>query len=81
MYILLKNIAQRSFFAKKVKFRLIWPHWPQDPPRVNVDVDGEEEEDALEVVLEDGRVQEVAASSVVLFSRQRLDLEKTEEPV
>ena len=43
-------------------------------PRVNVDVDGKEEEDALEVVLEDGRMQKVSASSVVLLSGQRLDL-------
>jgi hypothetical protein len=34
---------------------------------VNVDVDGKEEEDALEVVLEDGRVQEVPAAGIVLL--------------
>jgi hypothetical protein len=43
-------------------------------PRVNVDVDRKEEEDALEVILEDGRVQKIAASSVVLFSGQWLNL-------
>jgi hypothetical protein len=36
-------------------------------PGVNVDVDGKEEEDALEVVLEDGRVQEVPAAGIVLL--------------
>ena len=37
-------------------------------------MDGQEEENALQVVLEDGRVQEVATPGVVLLSRQRLDL-------
>ncbi len=37
-------------------------------------MDGKEEEDALEVVLKDGRVQEVPAAGIVLLGRQRLDL-------
>ena len=41
---------------------------------MNVDVDGQQEKDALQVVFEDGRVQEVATPGVVLLSRQRLDL-------
>ena len=41
---------------------------------MNVDMDGKEEEDALKVILEDGRVQKVSASSVVLLSGQWLDL-------
>jgi hypothetical protein len=41
---------------------------------VNVDVDGEKEEDALQVVLQDGRVQEVPAAVVVLLGGKRLDL-------
>ena len=44
---------------------------------MNIDVDGQQEEDTLEVVLEDGRVQEVPASGIVLFGSQRLDLRKT----
>lgn len=46
-------------------------------PRMNIDVYGEKEEDALEVVLEDGRVQKVSASCVILLSGQWLNLEQS----
>lgn len=43
-------------------------------PRVDVDIDTEEEEDALQVILEDGGVEEVSASIVILLSSRRLDV-------
>ena len=45
---------------------------------MDVDMNGEKEKDAFQIVFQDGRVQKVPSPRVVLLSRQRLYLQKIE---